>query len=217
MRRCVKKTNAISIAILLILCILAMTACQSSGHRYNENPDVSRKYVGSDHGIIDRELPVSFDHLLVSATTVIIGEVLEDDILYTFDPFGSGTPNSEKIALLRNSGKGTIAKVKVLETIAGAKPSQEIVDYYQLGEPKNDLNQTKVKTGQKCVFILRYSENKKRYSSTSYEDGVFLLEENNKLTSMSDKPFCARYDGIDLDILIEDVNNSKNYKFINDD
>jgi hypothetical protein len=52
---------------------------------------------------------------------------------------------------------------------------------------------------------LDYIKDIDQYRATYVEESIFYLNENNKLKSMSDKLYCARYDGIDLKILKEDI------------
>ena len=177
------------------------------------NPDISQKTIGSNNGPISRFLPGKFDDVLAQATTVIVGEVIEDDILYTFDLLGDNVkPDVDKPLTIKGAGKGTIARVHVLKTIAGIEPSQDIIQYYQLGAPETNTLQTKVEKGRKYILILKYYPETDRYGATAFEESVFLMDSSDKLISMSNLPFCARYDGIDKKILIEDVLSSKFFK-----
>lgn len=99
----------------------------------------------------------------------------------------------------------TIAKIKLIETISGNAPSGDIISYRQLGPPDMDTLQTKVKKGDTCVLILKYFQYIDQYMATAFEESVFFVDGKNRLTSMSNQVFCARYDGIGLNILVEDA------------
>lgn len=200
MKKLIKGKHLAELFLVFVFCIFAFTGCNSTASRYNENPDVSKKIIGSDNGFISKFMPPNLETILANSTVVIMGEVLEDDNVYTFPAI---SPDEDEL------GIGTIAKVKVIETIAGTQPSEEIISYYQCGAPKTDNLQTKVKKGQKCIFILKYFEDKDYYYSAAMEEGIFMVDENNELLSMSKQKFCAKYDGIKKDILIEDIRNTK--------
>ncbi|MCL2679765.1 MAG: hypothetical protein FWF18_05770, partial [Dehalococcoidia bacterium] len=85
--------------------------------------------------------------------------------------------------------------------------SSDIISYRQGGV--GDSYQTKVKKGNTYVLVLIYSNSLDQYMATSFEDSVFMVDGKNKLMSLSAQPCCARYDGIDLSILIEDVRQDR--------
>ena len=195
-----KKTLSI-VSIVTGLCLVLAIALAvvfwgnkpNNENRYNPNPDVSSKVVGSNNGFMTRIMPVILDDVLFNATCVIIGEVVDDGILES--------------SLQENSGgiSHTIAKIRVIDTISGIAPSRDIISYRQIGRPGSDMLQTKVKKGEACVFVLQYFHDLDQYLATSFEESVFYLDENNMLVSMSDQLFCAKYDGINILTLSEDV------------
>jgi hypothetical protein len=77
-----KNTNIKFLLIFTCFIVIIFSACNhKSTSRYNENPDLTNKVVGSKEGFIDRWSLDSFDDVLYSANCVIIGEVIEDDIV----------------------------------------------------------------------------------------------------------------------------------------
>ena len=160
--------------------------------RYNSNPDISGKVIGSNAGLMSRVRPQILDDVFAEATCVIIGEVIEDDLVV-------------ETSLSIGSVYHNIARVRVIETISGEPPTGEIIYYRQLGTPGSDTLQTKVKSGQTYVFIVKYFEEIDQYMATAFEESIFYIDSDNKLTSMSNQLFCARYDGIDIGVFREDA------------
>ncbi|MCL1807374.1 MAG: hypothetical protein FWG31_06700 [Oscillospiraceae bacterium] len=169
--------------------------------RYNMNPDVSGKVVGSRNGLMTRITPVILDDVLAEATCVVIGNVIDGGLAISTN-IGMGSGYEGTIY-------HTITKVQVLETIVGKPPESKIINYRQLGIPDDDMWQTKVEKEKTYVFILKYFKELDQYMATAFEESLFMVDKNNKLTSVSDRLFCAKYDGIDLGVFTEDAIISK--------
>jgi len=166
-----------------------------SESRYNLDPNVSGKRVASNYAMWDRVVPATLAGAMGASTCVIIGEVGDSIVTSTELTSASG---------FTNTMQHTIASVKVLETITGKPPSSDVINYRQVGEGDYSW-QTKVKKGEICVFILVYLEEIDQYMATAQEESIWYVDGKNKLTSMSDQIFAAKYDGIDLSVLIEDI------------
>ena len=198
-RKMVSILSCITCACLLMMTIVS-ASCQGNDStqgesRYNLNPDLSEKVMASKNTPMEHVINRTLSGVLGASTCVIIGKVdfsivtpteVNPLICYAFTPYH------------------TIASLKVLKTIAGTPPSDNTIQYGQIGSPE-DPWQTQVKSGEVCVFILTYLEDMGWYKATALEESIFYVDENNKLTSMSDQPFAAKYDGIDLSILIDDI------------
>ncbi|MCL2679282.1 MAG: hypothetical protein FWF18_03220 [Dehalococcoidia bacterium] len=197
-----KKVVASCVLSVCLIAMLATTAVSCHGNndagesRYNLNPDVSGKVIASNSAPINRLVPQILLDTLSFATCVIIGEVVDDGVVTT----------TEMLSLTGFSYEMyyTTANIKVLDTIAGEPPSGDIIRYRQGGSPEAPWH-TQVKKGETGVFILFYREQIDQYMAAAFEESVWYVDGKNKLTSMSDQPFAAKYDGIDLGILIEDV------------
>ena len=195
--------------ILLFALIFAFIISGCSKNIYNNNPDLASKVVGSKSYAADK-LPVnSIDDLLKDANLIIVGEVISYGQRETFNIYGS----REDAAALIKSGinpyiPSTLIKVKVIKVIEGKIDTDEIT-LFELGHPDKDDWQTKVKLGETLVMILKKFEGKDTYCATNAEDSMFYLDENDKLLSMSDEKICARYDGIKLSVLTNDIKNAK--------
>lgn len=209
----IKRIPPVIISCVISVCIIVTTAvsasCQRSQiaqtddpasiPRYNLNPDVSEKIVASDYAPWDRMIPQTLDGALGGGSAcVIIGEVGDSTVTTTGLTAASGF--AFKMA-------HTIADVKVIETIAGSPPSSDIISYRQIGSPEVPW-QTQVKKGDTCILILYYLEDIDQYMTTAQEESIWYVDGKNKLTSMSDKLFAAKYDGIDLSVLVEDIHEA---------
>lgn len=88
-----KKKNIVIISWVVSFCLITTTVIMlffqgsdsKNQPRYNENPDISKKVVGSSsNGFMSRAMPQRLDDVFAESTCVIIGEVLEDDINDTY-------------------------------------------------------------------------------------------------------------------------------------
>ena len=163
--------------------------------RYNTDPDISEKIVGSRNSLASRAMPVIFDDVFAEATVVIVGTVIAE----------TEEPTELDMFSITGTIYHTIVDMDVLETIAGDPPANNTIKYRQIGRSGNDFGQTKVENGITYVLILKYFELIDQYMATAFEESVFLVNEDNSLLSLSDQLFCARYDGIQLSVLIEDI------------
>lgn len=198
----------ISICLIAAVIIMLFPFLERDKPRYNLSPDVSKKTVGSRDSPITRMMPRTFDDVFAEATCVIIGKVIEDGVRKEGDR--SWSVKRTDLTLMAY----TTAIVEVIEVIAGEPPSAGIILYRQFGFAGNDWMQTKVKKGETYAFILMCLRNANQYMATAFEESVFHIDEKNRLTSLSDQLFCARYDGIDLGVFIEDVKEMQERIFI---
>ena len=167
----------------------------ANGSRYNLQPDTSGKIIASINAPPDRVIPQVLGDVLYESTCVIIGEVIDYEVV---------SWERASVAGFKSTMYYTIASIKVIETITGESPFGGTILYRQVGSPEAPWH-TQVKVGETCVFMLRYLESVDQYGPTLFEESVWYINGKNKLTSMSDRLFCAKYDGVDLGILIEDI------------
>jgi hypothetical protein len=196
-----KKTSLI---LLIFMILFATYACQNS--RYNNNPDIASKGIESDSGISDRIVPTSMEQVVAHATDIVIGSVADDRQSGTFSISGIKAVD-EKIAGVSGSAQSdcTLSKITVEQVIMGDLELYSSITYFQLGSPGNNKGQIKVKKGDRILIMLRPSDTDVIYYAGNCEESVFNLNDHNRLTSQSDFLICARYDGIALDILLEDI------------
>jgi len=169
---------------------------------YNPDPDVSGKVVGSRSGSASRAMPRCLDDVIFEATCVVIGKVVDD-----------GTTTVTEIDAgfgITNTLHHTIAVIEVSETLVGECPAGDLIRYRQIGSAGDDRMQTKVEEGKTYIFILKYFDEIDQYMATAFEESVFYINEESKLLSMSDLIFCAKYDNINIAVLIKDLESTYN-------
>jgi len=193
-----KKKIIVSSVIILSLLTVAASVFLFHGNtsrveaRYNLNPDVSQKTVGSRNSYLTRLMPQLLDDVIYDSTCIVVGKVVDDEV-------------TEVTKLEYGSIYHNIASVEIIELISGQMPSSEVIRYRQLGMAGSDMLQTKVERGGTYIFILKYFDDVDQYMATAFEESIFHVSENNRLYSMSDQLFCAKYDGIELSTFIEDA------------
>ena len=198
------------IAIALIITTLfTLARNQNNEVGYNKNPEVSSKIVGSELVNASRIAPESLDDILKHADVVIIGKV-DSKAMLIKKPFINDELKAleEKvIAASEEDRKLTFnisqVEVKVQEVVYGDVDSKTIL-FNQLGMPENDDYQTKVKNGQKMLFVLKKNDDG-TYASVDFEEGLFELLDNETSLSMSKNPNIAKYDNVNQDILFNDI------------
>lgn len=197
--------------IVLLLCSLFVFLRPQS--EYNTNPNLSSKIVGSHNLQMDHKVRTSMNDYYESADLVIIGTVLDNGVDYKFN----NSANDEMAKAMLAKGEDpymdcTLSQVKIDQIIAGKKPDTDTIKLFQLGKPQVPDMQTKVKKSDKLYMILSQFETPGEYKAVLLESSLFYLDKNNKLTSMSDDQLCARYDGLPLQKLIDDMKATDNYK-----
>ncbi len=198
-----------SVMSILILAALLFAWHVISGQttsRYNENPDVSSKIIGSLDSSGTRFPPKSMEELIDRSEFIVIGTVTTDAINIK-RPIRSGTPLDQKFEdKFNKTPTYTTAAVQVqVEEVLYGEIDQQEITYSQLGNAKSHSKQTKVKKRDQVVLFLKKSQEDGRYTSIAFEEGVFTILPENKLLSQSPYKFAAKYDEISLDILKEDV------------
>lgn len=199
-----------SIGCVIAATILA-TGCSLStiGNTYNENPDLSRKVVGSKSAFALSEMePIKTIDDLVDdpEIEIVVGEVISDGEKQQFNMYGDEEAAQQELEMGRNPYMPcTITKVRVEESIYGDFSENSEFELFQLGVPDDDGGQTKVKNGERLVMLLRPSGIEGRYYSCNVEHTMFYLDENDMITSMSDELICARYDGTSKNFLVKDL------------
>ncbi len=201
------KTNICAFIILAVL-FAALTGC-SSGDKvaYNMEPDNAKKVVGSKYRLgeivsVDTNMVDSLETLFKYAQVAVIGEVISDGILKNDEASEQDSGNS---IIKRPVEKHTPYQVRVEEVVCGSLEPKEIT-LSQIGEPGDDRGETKVKKGDRMLFVLHeISQEDGIYDSAVLEGGMFIIDKNNKVMSLSDNIAVAKYDGLDLDVLKKDL------------
>lgn len=182
--------------------------------QYNTNPDVSSKVVGSEKFEAFRIPSSSMEELLDSADLIILGDILTNGNNKEKTINASSEQDTKFMAQFSKLPTyGVVqADVKVNEVIYGDTQLEgKTIKFSQLGEAGNDDYQTKAKKGNQMLLILRKAEEENTYASVDFEDGMFLVDknENNKLLSLSKNILVAKYDGLDLKVLKDDIKKAK--------
>jgi len=199
--------------VTLIGCGIAFFSSKST--IYNTSPNISAKVVGSEKLSTYRIPFNSIDELVSKSDLVILGEVISDGTTIKQN-FNLPDPAKSKLNTLKSGSDKTStitvtqATVKIDKVLYGDTYLEEI-KFDQLGKAGNDDFQTKVKKNQKVILALKKNTNDS-YASVDLEDGVFSVNENNKVFSFSKNIAFAKYDSLDLNVLIEDIKKSKKVK-----
>jgi hypothetical protein len=182
-------------------------------HEYNMNPDVSQKIVGSKSldPIATMIAFRSLQDITSMADLIVIGRVTTDGELHT-EEFNFENAKLKEKALWDSTQSihysVSYSQVKVEKVLYGSLRGRTIT-LAQLGKPDNNNGETKVKKGDRMLFILRKDPNTNNLcSSVDFERGLFTINKDNKLLSLSDDKVVAKYDGIDLSVLIDDIKNA---------
>lgn len=173
----------VTVSILVFVFLIASASCIFAFYdvpvKYNDNPDLSGKVVGS----------------------------LKNDFLCRFRA-EAAEEKFEKMFPGKNAPayNVTSSQIKVNRVLYGDIDTDSI-ELHQFGSAGNDDGETKVRKGRKMIFILRKHPDKENvYSSVDFEDGLFEVDNDNKLLSLSDNMLTAKYDGLDTKILEKDIN-----------
>jgi hypothetical protein len=195
----------------ILLLIASLIACSAT--RYNANPDLSKKVVGSKSEMLDPVIPQSFEDVVAYASDVIIGTVIDNGALGAFSISGiKEIDQAYADATGLSSIACTLTSIKVEKVIMGDIDADSTITYFQVGKPGSDDCQTKVKMGEYILIMLRPSDTKNVYFAGNGEESVFYINESNKLTSQADLLLCARYDGTPLDTILEDIKSTNHFK-----
>jgi len=168
----------------------------------------SEKVIGSN--MIDfgtKTAYTSFDQLIMTAELIVIGEVISDAETVEYEIM-SGTPLDQKIK--QKAGrvptfKTANATIKIEEILFGEYLNKELT-YVQLGEANNDKYQTKVKKGDRALFLLTADKTiQGHFSSIAFEEGVFIIDRRANVVSQSNNPIVSKFDHSTLSKLKEEI------------
>ena len=202
-----------------------------AGYTYNENPDLSSKVVASQYGLpmLDRDPNPSFEQITYEFDCVAVAEVLDDGTQHKYD-ISKIEPGKPSIGYIDwetvqelgedyftpdkyNYGICTYSKLKIEKVIAGKAPESDVIDLFQLGFPGKNDSQTKVRKGDRIYIIMnKLFAPENLYGSNDLENTIFYLDENDRLTSMSNIDACTRYDGLPMEALTKDLMETEDYK-----
>ncbi len=179
--------------LLTIAVIMAVTGCQrDSGEvKYNDDPDLSGKIVASG-----KSSPESLEQMLDRVDVIVTVSISDDGKIADVD--------EDPYKLTCFLTPPTLTEAEIEESIYGDLNKGDKISLIQCGLPGENDYQTKVKKGERLVLLLERRENGV-YVSPFYEHGMFYLDEKDKITSMSDAPICARYDGLHKNVLKNDL------------
>lgn len=181
-----KKRTLLFVSLLLPIIAAAALFCLFRREEYNKDPDLTAKRPDSALAQSEYRIPTSIEDLTAHADAVIIGAVTADD---------ASDANGRRCAL--------ICTEKIL---AGDIPKEFLLLQTAAGKDRGSI----VSAGQRLLLILR--EQNGYYKTSS--DGVFVLDENDRLTSLSPLIICARYDGLHLRTFERDLKESYFYSAI---
>jgi hypothetical protein len=168
---------------------------------YNMNPDTSQKIIGSKSisPVFDRIIPKNLEECVQFADLIVIAKVVSPGTTKMVEfPFQKGSEMIDKSTGQPVKYSVCSSQLQIERVIYGKDPG-EIITLSQLGPSDSNNGETKVKNGDKMLFILRKVDsttNKNVYSNVFAEDSMFLIDENNKLTSLSDNLTVAKYGGL---------------------
>lgn len=203
--------------ILIALAIITTVTCIGIGLNrdsvseksvYNMNPDVSSKVIGSE--MIRNSawlIPIkSIEDLVSYADLIVIGEVISDGVTKTEEwPKVEGDPQGQLDISNRSPMSVSHTKVKISKTLYG-KANSDTITLLQLGKSGDDRGETKVKKNKKMLLVLKDSKDGRNiYSSVCYEDGLFEINNDNKVKAFSKELVMAKYDDTDIDLLEKDI------------
>ena len=155
----------------------------------------------------------SMEDITKSADLIVIGKVVGNptDVLHEFstgieewdEEIKAKDPNALKIAL-------AVSEIKIDEVLYGYEENDRIL-LAQIGKAYSDSGETKVKKGDKMLFVLKKHEGSENlYSSTMAEEGLFIIKDNGETYSLSDNAFTSKYDYKSKNVLINDIKAESN-------
>jgi len=207
------------ISVLFIVLLTSAFACLAMLNRdsndnnypreaYNMNPDTSKKVVGSKilNQVMDIPIFKKLDEYLNYTDLIIIGKVITPGTTKMIDfPFQEGTEVIDKKTGKPMQMSTSESQIEVERIIYGKNPGK-IITLSQLGPAGSDNGETKVRNGDRMLFLLRQGrQNKNLYYSAAAEDTMFIIDEDDRLTSLSDNITVAKYDGLKLSTLEADL------------
>jgi len=205
---------SIFLFVLTVISASSIFAFYDTPVKYNDNPDLSGKVVGSlKNDFLCRYRAETMEVLLEQADLIIEGEVVSDGTTKT-EYFSLGDEAAEEKLEKMFPGKSapaynvTSSQIKVNRVLYGDVDT-DTIELHQFGSAGSDNGETKVRKGRKMIFILRKHPDKENvYSSVDFEDGLFEVDEDNKLLSLSDNMLTAKYDGLDAKTLEKDISKA---------
>ncbi len=188
--------------------IFGLTIIILAGAIFFNKPDVSaKKVVGSKDLMMTRRTINSMGDIIKTADLIISGEVVGDakDVMYDFSSSISDSeknklsdPNAYKVAL-------AVSEIKIDDVLYGSEDNEKIL-LAQIGRAGYDSGETKVKKGDKMIFVLKKADGSDRlYASTVAEEGLFIEKPNGYMYSLSDNKFTSRYDTLKKESLVSDI------------
>lgn len=214
-RRQIKRSIVISCCACLLAYAGFITICRET---YNEHPDLSAKVVGSTdfkqqflifqyQGVQDACLDAD---LVVIGTVRTEGETVIRDF-YTGEPVMKAKHQKAFDTNAAQTYEVSKSSVDVEEVLYGSCGKSIILT--QNGAAGSDAGETKVKKGDRMLFILHKDPaGSDMWSSVSWEDGLFLLNDNGKVLSLTDNLSLAKYDERPVGLLKKDVRLALEYK-----
>lgn len=188
------KTNKLSIlTAILILTTLLVTSCQgkpayaydtNTTDTYDQSPDIDLKSVGSNQLPVDKEYAKDLTDLTKRADLIVIVRVISDG-----KAFVETIPTMNAEQGKKQGGPIHVAMtttwLKVEEVLSGDEKSGKI-ELVQAGNPGKDAGDTKVKSGDTMLVILKKNPDRDDYTSVAHEEALFIVQEDNTVVSLSD-------------------------------
>ncbi|MWC31050.1 hypothetical protein [Paenibacillus sp. MMS18-CY102] len=191
------------------------TATDNGIVKYNTNPDVSSKVIGSEL-FKGYRLPIkSLSQLTEKADLIVIGTVVDEGKIVKVSMSDGQSTDPLQAKLESTGGEFSFdtaqQTIKIHEVLYGDPELKEIT-YSQLGVIGNDDGQTKVKQNKKYLFVLKKDPIRDVYASVSFEEGLYQVDDNDKVKSLSANLELSKYDTLDLKTLKDDLKKAKKAK-----
>ncbi len=203
----------LTILFCIILCCVCVGFFNRGSSPYNQNPNLSRKVVGSERDTYYMAPLKSFDTVVFFSDLIIkghvVGEPIQDQKTIEYALISSKNGHLPEIPV-------SLVKVNIDEVFKGDITENEIILLQEGIVGDDESLETKVKNDGEYIFFLLKSEFKGNdiYIAYRKEVGIMKVEKaskNNITTySLSREPLLTRYDDIDIKILLNDISTSLN-------
>ncbi|MBR6790317.1 MAG: hypothetical protein IKM31_05560 [Oscillospiraceae bacterium] len=192
-----RKRTFLFIALSLLVTAAVLFLLFSRREPYNRDPDLSGKMIPTGLPHTEYRIPTTIENLIYGAEVVLIATVTNDRVC-----IAEKEPGPDPSPIL-------CAEMQT-EKVLTVTPSE--FTFLLRQEKVGPKGEPFVRTGDRLLLILQKRED---YYETSVS-GAFILDEENRLTSLSPFMICARYDGLHLRTFERDLKKSYFYHVIGD-
>ncbi len=200
----------VCVSVLLVFVVFVTTfSIKYFNNKFMVSGIQQSKVVGSKSvdGFLSKISAESINDLIDNADLIVIGKVITDGITAKKKlDFPNNQLKEKALGDVNSEIEFSVSRseFEISEVLFGESKTN-IITISQLGEAGNDNGETKIKKGNDMLLILkRHKDNKNMYSSISFEEGLFLTN-NDKVVSLSDNISLSKYDGKNLYNLKKDI------------